>query len=356
MKPEKIVAAGILCLLFLATPVFASSGNSKQSQPLSLTLQGMITNAGNQHYDFSGGNLVQGVLFGHGLSSAQVSFNLDATVRGLQTVTGSGSLQVSSADGHGNDGGHTGGQADSNSGDSAASNFRVSITITGAIPAAIFPITLTSPTSYSNCDPQTQKCNSEIPLLFTGFATFGSVAGNGPNRIPIAIESPYWNPFGGPILITSLDSTTAPSIFLVVSYNSATIDWVGVQLQGAIGGTFGTETVTGFYGQGVNSHEDLVSGRESDLGSIAFVGMSDQTLNARGAFVGHTTFTLAGSFDCAPEFGLPEGTCTATGATSDGTFGMIGKQGTFIGGKYHTDWSVPSLFTMTTVIGTVIQH
>ena len=355
MKPQKIVAAGILCLLFLAAPAFASSGNSKQSQPLSLTLQGMIANAGNQHYDFSGGKLVNGLLFGHRLSSAQVSFSLDATVRGLQTVSGSGSLQVSPPNGHGGNGGHTGGQADANSGYSADASLSVSITITGAIPAAIFPITVTSPDSYSNCDPQTQKCNSEIPLFFTGFATVSSAAGNGPNRIPIAIESPYWNPLGGPILITSLDGTTVPSIFLVVSYSSATIDWVGVQLQGEISGTFGTEAVTGFYGQGVNSHEDLVSAKESDLGSIAFTGMSDQALNAMGAFVGHTTFSLKGSFDCAPQFGLPEGTCTATGATSDGTFGMIGKQATIVG-KYHTDWSVPSLFTMTTVIGTVIQH
>jgi len=356
LKPERIVVAGVLCLLLIATPAFASSGNVKQSQSLSLTLQGMITNAGTQHYEFSGGELVQGILFGHTISSGHVSFNLDATVRGPQAASGSGTLQVSPANGHGGDEGHTGGQADANNGAySGGAGFSAKVTITGAIPAAIFPISLSSEKTYSNCDPQTQKCNSEIPLFFTGIATFGSSGDNGQYKIPIAIESPYWNPFGGPILITSLDSTTSPSIFLVVSYTSATIDWFGVQLQGEISGNFGTETVTGLYGQGVSSHEDLIYAKESDLGSIAFTGMSDAILNAMGGFLGHTTFSLAGSFDCAPEFGLPEGTCTATGATSDGTFGMIGKQGTLVG-RYHTDWSVPSLFTLTTVIGAVIQH
>ena len=357
MKPGRVVIAGVLCLLFLATPAFASSGNSRQSQPLSLTLQGMITNAGSQHYDFSGGSLVQGSLFGQALGPGALSFSVDAYVRGVQSASGRGSLQIPSAGGSGGAGGRSWGHSNAHDRDrSSGSSFSASITITGVIQAAIFPIVLTSDTTYSNCDPTTQSCNSEIPLFFTGIASVSSSGSNGQQKIPIAIESPYWSPFGGPILITSLDSTTDPSIFLVVSYTKATIDWTGVQLQGQISGTFGTETVSGLYGQGVNSREDLVSGKESDFGSIAFTSMSDQTLNSVGWFVGRTTFTLAGSFDCAPEFGLPEGVCTATGATSDGTFGMLGRQFTLIGGKYHTDWSVPSLFTFTLVMGAVIQR
>jgi hypothetical protein len=358
LKPGRIVIAGVLCLLFLAAPAFASSGSFKQSQALSLTLQGVITNAGSQVYNFGGGTLVQGTLFGHTLSPGAVSFSLYATVHGVQSVSGWGSLQLSYTGGHGGGSGWTSGYSNNNNGGhSSSSGFSALITLTSAIPAAIFPITLNpDQTTYANCDPQAQKCNSEIPLFFTGIAAISSTGNNGPNKIPIAIESPYWNPLGGPIVITSLDSTTNPSIFLVVSYNTATIDWSGVQLQGVISGTFGTETVSGLYGQGVSSHEDLVSAKESDLGGIAFTSMSDQTLDAVGGFFGHTSFSLSGSFDCAPEFGLPEGTCTATGATSDGTFGMIGKQGTIIAGKYHTDWSVPSLFTLTTVIASVIQR
>jgi len=357
LKPERIVVAGILCLVLLASPAFATSGNVKQSQSLSLILQGMISNAGNQHYELGGGKLVQGSLFGQTLSPGRVSFDLDANVNGLRSVSGRGTLEISATQGHGGDGDYSGVQANDDDGDhSEGAEFSAHITITGSIAAAIFPITLTSPTSYSNCDPTTQTCNSEIPLFFTGIATVNSEGGHDPTQIPIAIESPYWNPLGGPIVITSLDSTTNPSVFLIVSYDRATIDWDGVQLQGSISGSFGTETVTGLYGQGVNSLENLVSAKEYDMGSITFASMSDQTLNALGRFSGHTTFSLAGSFDCSSEFGLPEGTCTATGATSDGSFRMSGGQDTFISGTYHTVWSVPSLFTVTTVIGAVTQH
>jgi len=287
----------------------------------------MIMNAGNQNYAFGGGHLVQGSLFGNAIPPAKVSFDIDAAVHGLQSVSGWGFLQVG--------------------------GFSARISITGAIPAAIFPITVTSPTTFSNCDPTTQTCNSEIPLFFTGIATVQSKLGSSPAQIPIAIESPYWNPFGGPIVITSLDSAKHPSIFLVVSYDSATIYWAGVQLQGEISGSLGTESVAGSYGQTVTSWENLVSASESDWGSIAFVGMTDPILNANGGLLGHTTFSLAGSFDCAPEFGLPEGTCTATGATSDGSFWMVAGHSSLIRGTYHTVWSVPSLFTMTTVMGAV---
>ena len=329
MKPEKILVAGLLCLVLIASPAFASTGSYRQSQSLSLTLQGMITNAGSQSYSIGGGKLILGSLFGQELTSTRVSFSVVAAVHGLQSASGFGSLQV-------------------------GSGFSARISITGAIPAAIFPITVISAKSYSNCDPQAQKCNSEIPLFFTGVATVQSKGGSS-THIPIAIESPYWSPLGGPIVITSLDSPTDPSIFLVVSYSSATILWSGVQLQGGVAGAFGSGSVTGAYSQTVNSWENLVSASESDYGTIAFVGMSNPVLNAKGAFVGHTTFSLKDSFDCSSQFELPEGTCTATGATSDGSFWMIGGQSSLISGTYHTDWSVPSLFTVTTVMGAVTK-
>jgi hypothetical protein len=345
MKIGRTVVVGLFCLVLLASPVFATSGQSSakssdHSQPLSLMLQGMIENAGNQHYEFSGGQLVQGSIDGRALSPTKMEFSFEASVHGLQGVSGGGSIMLPTGRGqHGED-------------------FDARISITSAIPAAVFPITVisTSPPTYSSCDPSSQTCNSEIPLLFTGVATIQSDGGSDTLQIPIAIESPYWNPFGGPIVITSLDSTTNPSIFLEVSYNTASIGWAGVQLQGELAGTFGTEEVSGLYNQVTNSQENLVAGTEFDGGSVSFTGMSDPVLNAYGAFSGHTTFSLAGSFDCASVFGLPEGTCTATGATSDGSFWMIGAQGAFIVGTYHTIWSVPSLFTQTTVLGAVIQH
>ena len=397
MKPARFFVAGLLCLVLFASPAVASSGHVQNSQSLYLPLQGMISNAGNQHYQVSGGKLAPGsALNGQDVSSDNVRFNLDASVHGPAGASGRGSLEISAQGngGHGDqwgnslaaaDGGHgghggQGGHGDHNNGVVV----QIDISITGVIQAAIFPLTMTSPTSYNNCDPASGGCNSEIPLFFTGVATIDSHGGQDgqgghgghdgvtPNdgdqqtQVPIAIESPYWNPFGGPILIASLDSTTSPSIFLIVHYDRATIDWDGVQLQGALGpgtGSLGTEQITsGFYSQSVNSHEDLVAGSESDSGSIAFAGMSDPSLNANGRFSGQTSFTTAGSFDCATPNpilyfpGLPDGTCTATGATSNGSFHMNGAQDLLISGSYVTGWSTPSLFTATQVIGAVAQH
>ena len=349
MRPGKLFVAALLCLIITASPALAASPQSasisgKHSVPLSLTLQGQITNAGSQFYSFGGGQLVEGSVFGTNLSPGHLNFNLFASVHGL-SVSGRGSLVLSTSQG-----GHSDHDHDPGTGLSAQ------IYINGAVPAAIFPITVTSLTSYASCDPTSQHCNSEIPILFTGVATIMSDGAHHAQQIPIAVESPYWSPFGGPIVITSLDSSTNPTIFLVVSYDTASIQWMGVQLQGMIAGTFGTEGVTGSYGQVVNSQENLVAGAEIDGGTIAFVGMSDPVLNAHGFLFGHTGFSLAGSFDCSSEFGLPEGTCTATGATSDGSFSMIGSQVVFVSGTYHTVWSVPSLFTQTIVLGAVIQH
>ena len=341
MKPRLMLAAGVmLLLLFGASPAFASSpqgisAGGKHSVPLSLTLQGLITNAGSQAYSFGGGSVVKGSVFSTNISPGPVDFNVYATVHGL-VVSGKGFLHLSSQGDQGKKGGH--------SDDNRGTSLSAQIQITGAVPAAYFPL---------NCDPTTPQCSSEIPLMFTGVAMIESGGQDKVQQIPIAIESPYWNPFGGPIVITSLD--TPPTIFLVVSYHTASIQWSGVQLYGVITGTFGTETVSGSYGQGVNSQENLVSGTEFDSGTIAFADMSDPVLNAHGFFVGHTTVSLAGKEDCSGGF-LPKGTCWATGATSDGLFSMIGSQVVFVSGTYHTVWSVPSLFTQTIVLGAVIQR
>jgi hypothetical protein len=346
VKLGLVALAALFCLILFASPAFAAgttapSKDGGHAQPLSLTLQGEIVNAGSQNYQFHGGQLIEGTVNGKSITSTHLSFDLQSSVHGL-SVSGRGDLELSP--------GH-----DDQSEDAVGSNLNMQITITGAVPAAIFPITLTSSSTYSNCNPSSQSCNSEIPLLFTGVATIHSGGGHDSTQIPIGIESPYWNPLGGPIVITSLDNPTNPSIFLIVTYDSASIGWSGVQLQGVLAGTYGTKSVTGYYSQSVFSQENLLAGTEFDAGTIAFAGMSDPTLNAHGGFLGHTTFTLAGGFDCSSEFQLPKGTCTATGATSDGSF-LMGGSGATIVGTYHTIWSVPSLFTQTTVLGAVIQH
>jgi hypothetical protein len=334
MKLGKAVVVAIFCLILTGTPVMAASGH--QTSALSLTMGGLITDAGQQHYKVGGGQIVAGEINGQPVdSSDQLSFSLNVMVHGLGT-SGTGSLSVSGP----------------------GMSLSAQIPINSEVAAAVFPI---DPDTGASCNPAAQSCNSQIPLLFLGVATVHMGAGQ-PLKIPIGIESPYWSPFGGPILITSLESTSAPMLFMVVTYSSASIDWTGVQLQGQFGGLLGAEPVTGSFAQVTNSHEDLVNAIEQDSHTIAFTGASDPVLNAMGTFSGQTTFSLVGSIDCAnpssPVYfpGLPEGTCTATGASSAGTFQMVGAQGAKIAGTYETAWSVPSLFTSTTVLGAVVQH
>jgi hypothetical protein len=330
MKPGRIIVAGLFCLILCASPAFAASAQSSQgsgvdSQHLSLSLSGLITNAGTQHYELDGGHLIGGSVNGQPVSPGKILFNLDATVHGL-SVSGGGSLQLS----HG---------------------FYARITIDDAVPAAIFPL---SPTG-ANCDPTSEPCNSEIPVLFTGTASVQTGEGDAV-QVPIGIESAYWDPLGGPIVITSLPSGAAFSF--VVTYSTATITWIGVQLQGGFAGKLGSESVSGLYSQMTYSQENLLKGTEFDIGSIVFAQASDPKLDGHGLFFGHTTFTNAvpPGEDCTMppfSFPLPEGTCLATGATSNGEFLMAGGEGTFILGYYHTTWSVPSLFTQTTVMASV---
>ena len=113
MKPVRVLLAGLFCLALLATPAFAYSGNVHQSQSLSLTLQGMISNAGNQQYQVAGGKVAPGSsLFGQSLTSGNVQLEFNANVHGLQSVSGSGTLEVfaqgggSWGSGNGGQGGH----------------------------------------------------------------------------------------------------------------------------------------------------------------------------------------------------------------------------------------------------------
>jgi hypothetical protein len=366
-----LVAALMLTLLLGASPALAAGGhsghggnndggnhNGGQSQPLNLLMQGVITNAGTQHYQFGGGQVVAGTIGGNPVSTDQIQFELQAIVNGLG-ASGSGFLSLGNGqvntqgggNGHGHGHGRDVGYGTSSSGQGYS--FSAQIEISGAISAAVFPLVVNPDGSATNC---LTSCSSMIPLFFTGTATIQS-GGNEPLQIPIEVESPYWSPFGGPILIVSLDSPTNPYVYLLVNTDTATIGWSGVQLVGQIAsGTYGSETVTGAYAQVVNSQEDLVSGNEFDGGSIAFLGMSDSSLNSQGFFVGQTSFTLTGSFNCDALFNLPSQVpCTATGATSGGSFLMNG-QGALITGKYSTAWSVPSLFTVTTIVGAVYQQ
>jgi len=332
MKLGRFVFAGLLCLLLFASPVTlaaTSTAHENQAGPtqLLLGLEGAITGAGNQHYELNGGQLLSGTVDNQPVSPGKVSFDIDADVIGL-TVSGHGTLQL-------------------------PSGFQARITINDAVPAAYFPI---------GCDPTVMgACDSEIPLVFTGMASVQTGKGD-PMQLPIGIESAYWDPLGLSIVLTSLN-TVGFTFSLVVSYNTATISWTGVQLDGGFAGSLGSEPVEGLYHQVTYSQENLLKGTESDFGSIAFYGASDTTLDGQGFFFGHTSFTLAEEEPCSavfptgsPIFDLPPSIlshCIATGATSNGVFFMAGGHGSFIFGTYNTVWTVPSIGTATTVIASV---
>jgi hypothetical protein len=322
MKTKKSL---VITALSLATALAILSPSAFAAQPIPLNLQmgGIITNAGNQHYVISSGyHAAAGMVGDVPLSSAQAKYSLDASVVGLSTF-GTASLDLKAG----------------------SQSLHADIFIIDEMPAAVFPLD----SAFGNC---VTNCNSEIPLMFLGFASI-TIPGASPFILPVGIESAYWNPFGGPIVITSLESDT-PFLTLLVTYNVATIDWTGVQLQGILGGAFGSEGVTGYYILTSNSHENLVVGNEQDSGTIAFAGIAVNALNAAGSYSGTTKFSLAGSVDCSTLTGLPEGTCTATGATSNGVFHMNGATGLKLIGSFSTMWSVPSLTTITTVSANVV--
>lgn len=324
MKTKKSLTITLLSVA-TALAILSPSALAASSQPLSLAGGGVIMNSGNQHYVIQGGQLVSGEFLGTPISSGRASFSLSADVNGL-TTTGSASF----------------------SGPNGKSQLSMNVAIVDEVPAQTFPLDLTNPPTY-NCQ---TGCTSEVPFFFVGFASL-SVSGSASTTIPVVIESAYWNPFGGPIIIASADALTnspdtLPALLLVVTYNIATIDWSNVQLAGTIGGTLGSEVVTGSYATVTTSHENLFSGVEHDSGQISLFGMSDGALNVAGPLNGHTSFSLAGSVDCSYLTGVP-GTCVLTGASSSGSFQMSGAAGLKVHGTFATDWSVPSLTTVTTV-------
>lgn len=324
MRTKKSLAVTALSLA-TALAIISPSAFAAAPTQINLGMAGIITNAGSQNYVIqSGYHEVAGIVNGVPLSSAQAKYSVEASVVGL-TTSGFGSIELRAG----------------------SQSLQAQILIVDEIPASVFPLA-------SNGDSCTIGCNSEVPLMFVGVAAITMSDGTA-MTLPIAIESAYWNPFGGPIVISTLEDPANPFLTLIVTYNVATIDWSGVQLQGVVGGTYGSEGVSGVYGLVSNSHENLVAGNEHDSGQIGFAYMSDPALNAAGTYSGNTKFNLAGSMDCSGVTGLPEGTCTSTGATSSGVFNMLGATGLKITGSFTTIWSVPSITATTSVSARAIQ-
>ncbi|MGI0085846.1 MAG: hypothetical protein ACREBQ_12265, partial [Nitrososphaerales archaeon] len=165
---------------------------------------------------------------------------------------------------------------------------------------------------------------------------------------PIGIESASLNPFGAPIIITSLEDQTNPAIVMVTTYNVATIQWRNVQMGGYAGGEIGTNPpVQGEFAMNVNSFENLLTGAEHDHGTISLV-LGQQVFTGR--FHGISVVPTATAFSCNPSLGFP-GTCTMTGLNSRGTMSLFGS-GLRIHGTYQTVWLIPAIGFTSTVSAT----
>ena len=236
----------------------------------------------------------------------------------------------------------------------------------------------------------TTTCSSGIPVFFVGVAVTNITIGGSPTRqvtSSMLFESPYFNPWGGPIMMVSTDG----AIVIATTYDKATLDWKGTSVTGTIKGTLGGTPVQGTMTASSNEHEDFVTGvAETDNGTMSFTNMLPKSLNVQGPYQGTSTIPKPGSLACAAvqwvystpctqdcsayfgSLGLPviPGTCTQTGFQSSGKFSLQGQassqgqgQGSSHGkgdsatvsGWYSTTWSSPALgfvsFATATVTG-----
>jgi len=367
------LASLAIIVLLGGDAVFADYQQTQNPQTLNFVAAGGpsplppvgVANSGNQHYNIKGGSLVSAQIgklnFG---PSARFNYTITADVKG-QTAQGAGSFQIS-------------GRTTNNQ----WTSMKGSIIIGSMVPEEI-PLGCTT------------TCTSAIPAFFVGAVTVtpgswwtnddGSGGYNSQTiTSTILIESPYLNPWGNPISMVSTETPT-PAIVIVTGYSSATIDWKGTTVTGAMTGTLGSSKVSGILTLSSSEHEDLVAGTASDNGTMTFSNMSPASLNAAGKYVGQSvipkpgspacsaetaTFSAPCTFDCTSTLaalGLPAipGTCTGTSFASggqlslnganDGDEGPLGGDQVSISGAYTTIWTAPALGVIAGATATVTQ-
>jgi hypothetical protein len=226
----------------------------------------------------------------------------------------------------------------------------------------------------------TTTCSSGIPVFFVGAALTSVTIGQAPAQqiaSTILFESPYFNPWGNPILIVSTDG----AIVVATTYDKATLDWKGTTVTGTIQGSLGSNPVQGTMTLSSNEHEDFVAGVTTyDNGTMSFTSVSSRSLNVQGTYQGTSVIPKPGSLacgltqtltstpctsDCSAWFGalgLPAipGTCTQTGFQSTGQFSLTGQRTsdggtrtTTVTGSYSTTWSSPALGFVSIATATV---
>jgi hypothetical protein len=316
LRRTALASIAFLFLLGGTNAAFASS-----PQTLSTTMVGGVSNLGAQIYNVNGGQTAFAMIAGQTINSstAHLQYNLMVTQNGLNT-RGVATLRFS--------GMTTGGVRVSVSGTFA---------INSIVPAAELPMGCSS------------NCQSALPFFFLGTSSNVQMTVAGSTQtVPetMQIESPYFNPWGAPIVMASTDN----SIVIAATYTQGSILWAGTKVGGAMFGTIGTTQTSGMFNMTSGEFENLVTGKSIDAGVISFSSMTPLSLNANGFYVGTSTIPTTGTSDCSASTGIP-GTCTETGFQSIGQFTMSG-----ISGSYNTTWGVPALGFSSSVSATISQH
>src|SRR5437016_6128261 len=168
----------------------------------------------------------------------------------------------------------------------------------------------------------TTACNSGVPVFFVGVAATSVTIGSSPAQqitSTILFESPYFNPWGNPIMIVSTDG----SIAIATTYDKATLDWTGTSVSGTISGTLDANPVQGTMTLSSNEHEDFVAGVTTyDNGTMSFTGMSPNNLNVQGTYQGTSVIPKQGTAACAAAQVLSSAPCIQDCSASFGTLGL----------------------------------
>jgi hypothetical protein len=317
--------AAVLVALLVALPFGVSYVFSSRSHaaPLKLYLSGAVANAGNQSYSYSGGKLISARILNYSVNplTARLAYSVRANVTGL-TSTGTTQLNLSGTflDGKG---------------------FELSGAgiIVNSTSAAELPFGCAA------------NCTSEIPSSFVSLDNLSlDIAGNTTRKsaVPVALESPYLDPFGGPLV----QGTSDGQIILIANYTSAKIDWVGAILAGTVVGNFGSSnsSVSGVFSAKSNNSEDLVAGTQTDRGTVSLYGMSPSAFDSFGALSGNSSIPASSLIPCPPSSGMPEGSCSQSGLASTGSVSLSSAAGAVaISGSYITVWATPAITSSSSI-------
>jgi hypothetical protein len=320
-----LTSIALLLILGGANGAFANEQNqnnqNNHTQTLSTMTTGGVSNLGYQRYTVSGGQVAFAEIAGQTVNptTATIEYNLRVTQNGL-TTTGHATLSFT--------GMTTGGARVSVNGTFAVGSI---------VPAAELPYGCST------------NCQSALPFFFVGTSPNVQVTVAGSTQtVPetMQIESPYFNPWGAPIVLASMDN----SIVIAATYTRGNIDWTGTKLGGVMAGTLGTTQASGMLNMTSTESENLVTGIARDSGTISFSSMTPSSLNGRGSYTGTSTIPQTNTSDCSAWSGIP-GTCTQTGFQSAGSFTM-GR----MAGNYSSTWGVPALGFYSSVSATTNQN